>query len=191
MRTTNFNNTNNIQKSNAYKLDKSLPMLKPEDFASLIEHKGMGKLVTIKLEWPNEDGEVISTTEVFAVKSAKKEKFIEAQNACYLSPEERYSQYKELGWTDGGEPVSYVSQSLDPADECGYAKAIGDSKEIFVKLGRFQYRTKYFKQYGVWPKTEFATIEDKPKTKTSITTTKAIAATTITLKKSAKASARR
>lgn len=187
-----INNNTNSNKSNAYKLHEGLPMLKPEDFQRFIEREGKGKLVTIYLEWPGENGEVNGTTEVFAVKGAKKEQYIEAQNECYLSPEERYAQYKELGWTDGAEPVSYVSQSLDPEDECGFAKAFGAEKEIFVKLGRFQFRTKYFKQYGVWPKADFAEIKDKPKAKTSITPTKAIAATTITLKpKAAKASSRR
>ena len=189
MRTTNYNNsTNNNSKSNAYKLREGLPMLTAEDFAKLASRQGKGKLVTIKLEWPDENGSVIDTTEIFFVPSAKKETTIEAQNEVRLEPEERYRQYKDLGWTDGNAPFAYVSHSVDPTDEFGLAKAIGKDKEFFIKLSLHQFRSMYFRQYGVWPEVNFAKIQDKAST---ITPTKAIAATTITLKPKAKASSRR
>ena len=81
-----------------------------------------------------------------------------------------------------------MTHSVDPTDEFGFAKAIGKDKEFFIKLSLHQFRSMYFRQYGVWPEVNFAKIQDKAST---ITPTKAIAATTITLKPKAKASSRR
>ena len=157
MITTNSYSNNNSQKSNSIRL-VNLPMLKPEDFAKYCK----GKLITIRCEWADEStGELRSTTEVFACKSVSRDSVTVTANR-YLTPEERYEQYKEAGLTDGSSPVAYYTRhGIDPDDEYGFAKVYDQTGEFWLAMSRFHYRRNYMRQFNTWPEVVFATIGKK------------------------------